>query len=216
MEISALIIYCMTIFAVSIIPGPSMALAFSHGMRYGLWGVVPAAIGNVVATLLQGVFAMFAIHSLLTLEPSVLGVLQALGAIYIGYVGVVFIKQREAIGKGLPRSDEVIAVAAARCFEGAMIAFFNPKAIMFFVALFPQFVNAEQVGVLAYTAIFLPIGSVALLCFMIYGAFGCAAVKLLNGTLVVKYFVPATGCLLLLVAVTGLVNAVAPAISMLL
>lgn len=206
-------VYCVTIFAVSIVPGPSMALAFSHGMRYGLWGVVPAAIGNVMATLLQGMLAMMAIHSLLSFEPGVLRVLQALGAIYIGYVGIVFIKQREAIGKGLSRPEETITVAASRCLEGALIAFFNPKAIMFFIALFPQFVSAEQVGVTAYATIFLPIGSVALLCFMIYGAFGCAAVELFNATLVARYFVPATGCLLLLIAVTGLVSVVVPAVS---
>ena len=50
MSLNFIFLYSMTVFIASIIPGPSMLLALSHGMQYGAKKTIASALGNVTIT----------------------------------------------------------------------------------------------------------------------------------------------------------------------
>ena len=53
MSFEFLLIYSVTVFVASIIPGPSMLLALTHGMKYGARRTTVSALGNLSVTLIQ-------------------------------------------------------------------------------------------------------------------------------------------------------------------
>ncbi|CCK81262.1 hypothetical protein [Desulfobacula toluolica] len=53
MSINFILLFSMTVFVASIIPGPSMLLALTHGMHYGARLTIASALGNVTVTLIQ-------------------------------------------------------------------------------------------------------------------------------------------------------------------
>jgi len=200
------IIYSYVIFSVSIIPGPSMMLAFKEGAAYNLIGTIPAALGNMVASLSQAAIAFLAFHSIASVSPQAQSIIQALGAVFICYIGYVFIRN----GRHMQISDAGSVVRQAlvyrRFLTGFGIAFFNPKAIMFFIALFPQFTSDININSLSeMLKIFLPVGLVALLCFMTYGMMGQSSRKIFDDKKVFGVVIPLIGALM--IVTTGFVTA---------
>ena len=50
MSFDFFLIYSVTVFVASIVPGPSMLLALTHGMKYGAKRTIVSALGNVSVT----------------------------------------------------------------------------------------------------------------------------------------------------------------------
>ncbi len=53
MSFNFILLFSMTVFVASIIPGPSMLLALTHGIQYGAKRTIASAVGNVTVTLIQ-------------------------------------------------------------------------------------------------------------------------------------------------------------------
>ena len=51
MSFEFFLLYSVTVFVASIVPGPSMLLALTHGMRYGAKRTIASALGNVSITV---------------------------------------------------------------------------------------------------------------------------------------------------------------------
>ena len=180
-----------------------MALALAHGMQYGVRGVLPAAAGNVVASLFQAAVAFLALNSILALNPATFLAIQFLGALYIGYIGIGFIRDHLKIGLGGAQADTKRDSLSSRFASGMIIALFNPKAILFFVALFPLFISPQipTTGTLVF--VFFPIGSIALICFILYGVLGSLSADVFGKMRFFKYLIPALGLFLIATAIIG-------------
>lgn len=207
MKAESLALYSFLIFAVSIIPGPSMALALAHGARHGLPGVLPAAIGNVAASLIQGIIAFAAVQSIIALDRQALSFMQIAGAIYIAYVGFLFVRSVQPASMPEGEARDIEAPVSTRFRQGFFIALLNPKAIFFFTALYPQFVADAELSGMTLLLIFGPIGSIALVCFLIYGLAGDLLVALLTSNGMMRWFIPAIGVFLLISSLVVLVDA---------
>ncbi len=209
MDIEYILLYSSVIFAVSIVPGPSMALAFTEGVAHKMQGVIPAALGNVVASLIQAIIAYLVFKSVVSLNENFVLFIQIIGAAYISYIGYIFIKNSEHLSLLEEAEDKYEFGYISNFRTGFLVAFFNPKAILFFVAIFPQFIDGSDVGIIGEIAyIFVPIGSVAFICFMIYGACGAASLRVLKNTIVIKYIIRLLGGLLIASALIGILDAV--------
>jgi threonine/homoserine/homoserine lactone efflux protein len=92
---------------------------------------------------------------------------------------------------------------------GFLIAFFNPKAILFFVAIFPQFLNNINSDLIyEFIYIFFPIGGVAFICFIIYGICGTVSLKIFKNTTIINYTIKFLGTLLIASAILGILDIV--------
>ncbi len=207
MNIEQILLYSSVIFAISIVPGPSMVFAFTQGISHKLQGVIPAALGNVFASLTQAMIAYLAFKSFISINDYFLLIIQLFGAAYISYIGYIFIRYSDQFSL---RDDQINTYKIglfARFKTGFLIAFFNPKAILFFIAIFPQFISNTNMGISAEVLyIFMPIASIAFICFMIYGFFGSASIKFFTNKDLIKYLIQILGVLLIISSVLALLK----------
>lgn len=201
MSIEQMLLYSLVIFSVSIVPGPSMMLAFRDGAMYQVTGTFPSAFGNMVASLLQALVAFLAFHSIVLLTPQAQDIIQIVGALFICYIGYIFVRNGRKMRLNTEANNKTNFRSKKRRFmEGFLIALFNPKAILFFVALFPQFTDEAQIQSLPdLLQTFTPIGLIALLCFMIYGALGQFSRNILNDVKLFGTVIPAFGVVMIII-----------------
>lgn len=131
--------------AVAIVsPGPATLLALRNSMAWGPRTALWSTLGNVCGLFCLSAAAMLGLGVLLQSSALLFGVVKLLGAGYLFYVGV-----RQLAGRGVtlvpPAGDAATAPPRpARLFgEALLTAGTNPKPILFFTALFPQFLAAD-------------------------------------------------------------------------
>ena len=149
-------------------PGPAILLALRNGITSGLRAVVWSSLGNITGLFCLSAAAMLGLGLLLQSSAVLFGLIKILGALYLFYIGI-----RHLLG-GSWLLDEKTAQAAqekARApyklyREGLFLAASNPKAILFFTALFPQFIDAREALLpqfLILTSLFMVLSFTALL-----------------------------------------------------
>jgi threonine/homoserine/homoserine lactone efflux protein len=125
-------------------PGPATLLALRNSMAWGARRAVWSSLGNVCGLFGLSAAAMLGLGVLLESSALLFGAVKLLGAGYLFYIGV-----RQLVGRGVTlvpaASDAPLAPPSrARLFgEAVLTASTNPKPILFFTALFPQFIDAH-------------------------------------------------------------------------
>ena len=137
---------------VMLVPGPSVLFAVTQRLRSG-----PAAGAFAVLGLESG----FAIHvgaaclgvsGLIAASDSLLRVLQVGGAAYLAWLGVQLLRQHGS--RAAAATTPVPSRGLARVFlAGLLVDLLNPKTVLFFVAVLPQFVDAEAGSVAAQSLV---------------------------------------------------------------
>src|SRR5262245_64029041 len=115
--------------------------------------------------------AVAGVAALLAAHPNVFGLVQYTGALYLAYLGV-----RMMLAK--PGDAPVLDMKPRRFFQQAMlITLLNPKAIVFYMAFFPLFVDpARHQGVVTFGAMALTIAVLTFLyCVIVIGLVHFAA-----------------------------------------
>jgi leucine efflux protein len=120
------------------IPGPgNLALITSTG-KGGVRGGFAATFGVIACDQLLIWLAVGGVAALLTAWPVAFGAIQWLGAVYLAWIGF-----RMIIAK--PGAAPIINIKPRHYFRQAfMITLLNPKAIVFYMAFFPLFVDPER------------------------------------------------------------------------
>ena len=125
-------------------PGPAVLLTLRNGATQGARSVLWSALGNVSGVFCLSVAAMLGLGVILKSSVLLFGATKLAGAAYLLYVGI-----RHLFGHAIAvptdaSARERAAPMSRRALyrEGFLIAATNPKAILFFTALFPQFVDA--------------------------------------------------------------------------
>jgi threonine/homoserine/homoserine lactone efflux protein len=127
------------------IPGVgNLAIITSTG-KGGVTGGLAATLGVIVGDQVLMWLAVAGVAALLTTNPALFGMVQYAGAIYLAYLGVRMILAR-------PGDAPVLKMQPRRFFRQAMlITLLNPKAIVFYMAFFPLFVDpARHRGLLTF------------------------------------------------------------------
>ena len=122
-------------------PGPSQLLMISNSMRFGARASVATVVGDLSANALQMTAAAFGLAAVVAVSGDLMTVVKWLGVGYLVFVGVrTFLAPAPSLS-----SIGQAAVSRGRLFrQGFLTSSANPKAIIFFAALFPQFIDASQ------------------------------------------------------------------------
>ena len=130
---TTLVIYMST-------PGPSHLLMLSNSLSSGFPKSIATAAGDLTANSVQIVVASLGLVSLIVASREVFIYIKWAGVAYLVFLGVSLIrKELDATLK--TRSDG--RSRSELYWQGFMTSASNPKAIIFFAALFPQFVNPQ-------------------------------------------------------------------------
>ncbi|WP_416900582.1 leucine efflux protein LeuE [Micromonospora echinospora] len=134
--------------AIVLLPGPNSLFVLSAAARRGVGTGYRAAAGVFVGDAVLMVLSAAGVASLLTAYPPLFLVIKYAGAAYLGYVGLTMLRGawrrwRTRHDPAAPRLVDVPEPAAIRApFRRALVvSLVNPKAILFFVSFFIQFVD---------------------------------------------------------------------------
>ncbi len=176
MTIESYIIYITTVFIATIVPGPSMLLALNHGIFYGTKKTVVSALGNLVANLLMALISIAGLGAIIIASGTAFNIIKWVGAAYLIYIGVKTwsapVNDSEEESGISPESFSKKSSLFKMFMDSFLIAAGNPKGIIFFTALFPQFIDLKSATSAQVVLIFIPLIIIAFGCFMLYAAFG--------------------------------------------
>lgn len=120
-------------------PGPSQALMIANSMRHGVRRSASTVFGDLTANALQMTAAAFGLAVIISTSYWVLLVVKWAGVLYLVWIGWrTFVSPSE-----IPGYDTVVP-ARKLWRQGFITSASNPKAIFFFAALFPQFIDVSQ------------------------------------------------------------------------
>ncbi|MBT2786199.1 MULTISPECIES: LysE family translocator [unclassified Halomonas] len=123
-------------------PGPAFLVAVRNGITGGTKRVALSSLGNITGLLILASAAVLGLGVVLNASEVLFSLLKLGGAAYLIYLGIRQWRSRTSLA--------ISTIAAKptprwRTFsEGALVAVSNPKAILFFTALFPQFLDTQR------------------------------------------------------------------------
>ncbi|AVT37530.1 leucine efflux protein LeuE [Plantactinospora sp. BB1] len=156
--------YVLGTVAIILLPGPNSLYVLTTAAKTGVRAGYRAAAGVFLGDAVLMVLSAAGVASLLKAYPPIFMVIKYGGAAYLGYVGLMML--RGAWRRWRTRNDPTVAplvdtrpAAADRPFRrAAVISLLNPKAILFFISFFIQFVDPAY----PYPALsFLLLGAIA-------------------------------------------------------
>lgn len=163
-------VFFASTFLISATPGPNMLLAFQYGMNYGvkrtLWTLAGLSLGLFVLLL----STLLGLDVISRQSPWLLTIIKAVGAAYLIYLGIsswrdagdgslmsdakelsAEVEADYAASESAPTRPQLRSLSSAAVQvgpsnltlfrTGVWVSLSNPKAILFFAAFFPKFIN---------------------------------------------------------------------------
>lgn len=158
MNVSNWLVFCGVALLMSFTPGPAVLLALSNSLAVGPRRAMIGSLGNVVGVFIVSAVVMAGLGVALSASATAFTALKMTGATYLVYLGVKQWRSKENAFLQDEARGRTGGQASVRILfgQGLAIAVTNPKSILFFSALFPQFLIheapiLEQFGVLTAT-----------------------------------------------------------------
>ena len=147
MELSVWLTYLVTTIVLSVTPGPgvfsSVASGLNHGFRRGIWN----GVGMQVANLILAALVSFGLGAILLASETAFAVVKWLGVAYLVYLGVVTWR---AEPQSFARQMDTMRTPWEIFLRGFLVSITNPKGIIFFAAILPQFIDIARAQLAQY------------------------------------------------------------------
>ncbi|UWR63037.1 LysE family translocator [Phaeobacter inhibens] len=154
MDLSALALFAVTEFVLSLTPGPAVLLVMSLSMRSGFRAGFMATLGILATNAVFFTLSALGVGALIIASATLFTIVKWVGAAYLIYLGIGMVWPLLRKGRRTPDpmsstafqslNDPVHSKTAtgARAFwKGFALQASNPKNIAFFVAILPQFID---------------------------------------------------------------------------
>lgn len=159
MTLSTYLLYLAAVALLVLSPGPTMLMCMTSSLQHGPHKALAAAAGSVSAVLGTMLLSTLGLGALLAASEAAFWSLKAAGAAYLIWLGIKTFRSSTTVFDSMPAAVTApqAGTPARRLFvQGLIVGGSNPKALLFFTAFFPQFLNpaaawAPQFAVLAAT-----------------------------------------------------------------
>jgi threonine/homoserine/homoserine lactone efflux protein len=153
MTLSTYLLYVAAVALLIVTPGPTMLMCMTNSLNHGPRRAMTSVAGAVTAVLcVMGLSAM-GLGALLATSEAAFTVAKVVGAAYLVWLGIKTFRSNTVL-----KVDDQAEGPSRRSFylQGFLVGASNPKAVLFFAAFFPQFLNpaapiVPQFAVLALT-----------------------------------------------------------------
>jgi threonine/homoserine/homoserine lactone efflux protein len=160
---SHLLAFALIAFALIIVPGPNVLFIISRSLMLGRTAGVGTALGGQIGVYVQVAAVAFGVGAVVERSMAVFTVLKLAGAAYLVCLGVQALRHRRSLATALGTQTEPKTIRRI-LRDGFFVGLTNPKAIVFFLAVLPQFVDQSAghvpVQMLLLGAIFMAIAVV--------------------------------------------------------
>lgn len=132
---------------IALTPGPNNFCAMNNGIRHGIDAAVLATTGRVAAFAIFLGISAIGLGAMLLASERAFTVIKWVGALYLVYLGISAWRSREFSGLDLDAAAPAVQPqrrVGRLMLQEFLIGISNPKAILLFAAVFPQFIKPGQ------------------------------------------------------------------------
>jgi threonine/homoserine/homoserine lactone efflux protein len=142
-SVDRLLAFAAVSFLLILIPGPSVLFVVGRALAQGRRAALTTVVGNTLGAYVLVAAVALGIGSIVERSVVVFTVLKLAGAVYLVYLGVKAWRDRGSLRASFAGTGA--AHSGLRTFwEGFTVGVSNPKTIVFFGAVLPQFVDRGQ------------------------------------------------------------------------
>jgi len=132
-----------TAFVIIIIPGPSVLFVISRGVTLGRRAGLATVLGNETGLAVQVAAVAAGLGAVVSRSLVVFTTIKLVGAAYLIYLGVQAVRHRRTLANAYAEGVEPKPIS--RIYrEGFVVGVSNPKTIVYFSAILPQFVDQTR------------------------------------------------------------------------
>jgi threonine/homoserine/homoserine lactone efflux protein len=136
------LVFAIADLALKLTPGPDMALTISRGMTQGFRAAWVSALGTSSAGFVQAPLVILGLAAVFQQSPMLFSVVKIAGGLYLVYLGVRVFTRRS---KGELFEAQLLAATDRELFmQGFVTNLFNPKVLLFMLAILPQFADPAR------------------------------------------------------------------------
>lgn len=122
-------------------PGPSLSLVIRNNITFNRLAGIMTSIGHGLGIAVYATMAVFGLGLILQTNQNLFLIIQVLGLIFLFFLGILFIFQKKSkeITKENQNQNQINSF-----FQGFLIAVINPKILIWFTAIYSQFISIES------------------------------------------------------------------------
>lgn len=140
-----LLAFLLTVYILILIPGPSVLFVISRGVALGRRAALATVVGNASGFALQLVLVSIGVGSLVARSDAVFTALKLLGAGYLVFLGIRNIRDRKQLAALFAPAAAAEPKPLRRIVrEGFFVGATNPKGVIIFTAVLPQFIDRSS------------------------------------------------------------------------
>ena len=169
MDLNTWLLFCLTEIILCLSPGPAVLYVLSQGLSKGFKPSLAANGGIVFGNTIYFILSATSIGALLIASPNIFIVIKWAGIAWLVWLGLKLLLSKPS-NLQVKHAD---ILNLYKIFQGGVfLQLANPKNIVFFMAILPQFINLEksvpmQVFILGVSSITIEIS-----CLLVYGTLG--------------------------------------------
>ena len=200
MSLNTWLVFVAAVFVLTVTPGPSVLMTVSTSVNRGFRQAVLAALGSTSAIVGIMLLSAAGLGTILLASDLLFSVLKWAGAGYLTYLGLSSLFSRENNLSPLHQQETRETVRTRSFVHGFLVGASNPKALAFFTALFPQFIDPSRPQVPQFLVLCSTFVAFELFWLITYAALGSRAKRWLQKPGRAMLFNRATGGIFLLAA----------------
>lgn len=201
MTFSLWLAFLVMALAATFSPGPAVLLAVSTTLTLGARRTAYSSAGNAIGVFLVACVAVSGVGLLFEAWPPAFTVLKLAGAAYLAWLGIKQWRNAGRAGQAVMSSAPEGSSRSAVFRRGLLVACSNPKAILFFAAVFPQFMPPGQVDIMRFLLLSLTFVACTLIAHLSYVVLAATAgARVLTGPRM-EWLQRGTGLLFIFLAV---------------
>ncbi|EJM7848613.1 LysE family translocator [Vibrio parahaemolyticus] len=152
MQLDTWIYYTLAILVLTASPGPSSLLCLSKGVSSGFRLALTTALGSLSAITIILTLSFTGLGVVIASSEFAFNIIKWCGAAYLIWLGIQAFRSKQ---NDFAKSDSALVSTShvSAYTSGFIVGSSNPKAIIFFTALFPQFIDPTD-SLLVQYAIF--------------------------------------------------------------
>ena len=162
-------LYVGVAIATILLPGPAVLLTINNAIQKGFLKTFAGIFGVALAILMVATVSATSLGIILASSAMAFGVVKIVGAVYLVYLGIKMWRSKTTSSTKMSTQQSSLLTCFA---EGFFVSITNPKAVVFFMSIFPQFIDLKQ----EYTPQFILLAvTFSLLVVVIHTVYACCA-----------------------------------------
>ncbi len=171
MDVDKLLLFIPIAIVYIAAPGPAVLLAITNGVIHGPKKTLYSIYGNATGHLITAGFTILGIQAIMMSSETLFAVLKTFSVAFLIYKGVQSFATKSIANREMQLMDDTARGSLNRnqlYLQGLLMSVFNPKPILFFTALFPQFISPNYPPIQQLMTLTLTFMVISFTCLSIY------------------------------------------------